>query len=211
MKLSLDDIKRIIKETEGEDEMFSDVLFTPQGVKRIRTAHIAEDLERIAPIVQNGTEICVVGNDGGYVVKTSNSETNAWIQVLSGWLKSGGSIKYLLADKPNPNALTILRELPKEDWNKGKLRIFSRDATRTGVAPQKARRYLDQWLTFHFCIFDGPRQLWVERYHAKNADIAHDCAYFPSDAVAKNGLFDILKSRFNLVLESCCREITEGK
>lgn len=191
---AIDAIMRVLEDEDSELESLPVFSLRQPGVVPIPTANIATDLkERVE--IQRGSRAFIVGYDGPNL----SADNYPWIEMLEEWLKKGCEITYLLI-KPTERATNALLSLvPSEAAGKLSVYTVSEPSKDSGSAAE----FINQWRTFHFGIFEEPRQLWVEGCHEPGVTVAKDCFFFPKGVADKPGLLDVLKSRFEFVIKTC--------
>ena len=125
----------------------------------------ADALSRLAR-VRSGTEIDILGLDLRPLVLRP-----AWRRLVRDWLRRGARIRYLVQEAAD-DGRRALGELAAAGFE-GEVRLFVlRGGERDSALALDAR-------DFHFALFRGPDQLWLEGGHADGGLVALDCEYVP--------------------------------
>ena len=190
----------VLNHKSDAEEMEPEALptFSLAGGELISKANIATDLEpRTKAYVQKGSRAYIVGNDGINV----STDNYPWVNLLRQWLEKGCDISYLLQN-PEDKTLEKLRSLVQgKDTKRGRLQVFRIDGD--AKKDSSTEEYLKQWETFHFAVFENPKQLWIETCHEPGKTWAHDCYYFSPKTAEQTPLLEVYKSRFDHVIENC--------
>ena len=174
-----------------------------RGVKYIRKAEIAT----AAPLQKNKnikaeSKIHIVGNDGANL----KSVYPHWLPLLQSWLTVGCEIRYLLLEMED-SIFQALHRLRKDNLGSGKLRVYTINNDRP--LPKEVRDLVQRWRTFHFAIFENPRQLWIEMNHQPQKTHADNCYFIPTKLAEKPGILDVYKSQFDFVISRAGKLVYE--
>lgn len=194
---TIDIIEGFLNSESTEASSFSELAALPVGAEFLQTANIATDLvPRAEPHIRDGcTTLDVVGNDGPNL----SAVEYPWLEDLKRWVGRGCVVRYLLLN-PSKTALKALAQI-KSDIEaadtSGKLNVFVRNKKISG----EWEDIIAEWETFHFAIFDHLKQLWVETNHRREETFATGCYYLPPQLAEGAGIYEVLRARFNRVVE----------
>ena len=188
---------QIIKAYASEPDPIYPGVFHWPGVKPLKTAFIATDLgPRAGDHMTKKSHFYVTGYD----CPNLHKDYQAWEDFLVKVCKRGCSFTYFLG-KENETTIARFKHIAEASKAKpGQIQIFVRNHEGSPLAES----YADQWKTFHFAIFEDPRQLWIETNHPEGQTEAYDCYYLPPKIAKEEPLLDIFKSRLELVIKECC-------
>ena len=195
---AFDAIMQILNEKGFEPDTLPFASLHQEGVVSFPVANIATTLDPNVEIHPD-SKAFIVGNDGPNLT----AKDYPWIGILGKWLHTGCDINYLLLE-PSEKTLDVFRPLLKAN-NPGKLSVYGIDRN---AASTEAVAMIKQWKTFHFAVFENPRQLWVESDHKPQDTEARDCYFFPKEVAKTAGLVDVLKSKFEYILKTCGVDLT---
>ena len=144
-----------------------------RAVKRNRPylfgrAFAANALGRLAD-VRGGTEIDIVGCSLGFLARQPS-----WGKLLRKWLKKGAVIRYVVHSRDGDgdgDGESAFRKLAERYGNSLKLFVVATDARESEIVRDAE--------DFHFVVFRGPDQLWLEGTHPRGQPCARDCEYVP--------------------------------
>lgn len=167
------------------------------------TATIADNLGAEADQhVTAGTVLRVVGYDLPNVADPDYCWTARY---LPSWLDRGAVVQYF-AVKPCLEAIDNLRGLARKAPKK-----LQAKALRTSFElPERAAKLAEMWRTFHFAVFSGAPQLWVEMNHPEGVKIAHECYYFGPESAEELPLYFSCQSRFDYMFENFGDDLFEA-
>jgi hypothetical protein len=167
------------------------------GVERVKKAAIASALApRAKEHLGKNSHIYVVGHDCPNLTQPSYK---GWETFLVDACNKGCKLTYYLGKK-NEAVIQRFRQIAEQSKARpDQIRVYMRDHTGSAFAES----FADQWKTFHFVVFENPRQLWIETNHPEGETEAHDCYYLsPADA-EKETFLDDCKQRFEMVVREC--------
>ncbi len=129
----------------------------------------ADALRRLAR-VRSGTEIDILGLDLRLLVLRP-----AWRRLVGDWLQRGARVRYLVQEAADEGrrALSELAGAGSGPRSGGEVKLFVLKAGERDSALALDAR------DFHFIVFRGPDQLWLEGGHADGGLVAVDCEYVP--------------------------------
>jgi len=191
---------QIEREPEFESEMLLDILFDEKGVVRKEKATIAHNLRDFVEGINPSSLALIVGNDG----VNARTPDYPWLELLGQWMDNGCQIEYLLV-AANDLTISLLTGLNRSH-PKGSLKVCMPDWTR--ALPKDTEVWLREWRTFHFIVFENPKQLWIECCHRPGELQAERCAFFPEAAAKSTALFDVFRARFKYVTKTGCKEVS---
>ena len=146
-------------------------------------AAIANDLVPIILGLENlqGSRVCVVGNDGRYIVKQNG---NTWKKGIKDWVKAGIEVNYVLLhpDQDVKKELQYLLSDVNNDGYPGQLRVYILSEDRS----QEVNSVATKMETFHPTLFtavDGRKAMWLEGIHEPNTVYAYNIRYFSPNAM----------------------------
>ena len=125
----------------------------------------ADALRRLVR-VRSGTEIDILGLDLRLLVLRP-----AWRGLLEGWLRSGARVRYLVQEAADDGRRALGESAAAGSGGEVKLFVL-KAGERDSALALDAR-------DFHFIVFRGPDQLWLEGGHADGGLVALDCEYVP--------------------------------
>jgi hypothetical protein len=144
--------------------------------------------------VKRGSVVHIVGND---CANLSGSYTH-WMKLLEAWISRGCTIRYLVRSLSTESLQLLSSLASKRGKNGGRLEVFKIKDLRK--ARPDMRALLNKWRTFHFVVFENPRQLWIETSHQPGNTYAEDCFFHPKCVAKHLGLIDVYKAQLDLVL-----------
>jgi hypothetical protein len=195
-------VNLVLSNRDSSAAPYSLMALRAPGVQHLKKAFIATTpFLKDNPDVRRGSKIDIVGYDG----PNFGEKYKHWIPVLKTWLETGCDVRYLLLH-PGARAKQSLGDLASE-FNQcgGKLTVFT--VKNKPKPPRAISDLLIHWKTFHFAVFDKPRQLWIETYHAPGKTFAKDCYFFPKAAAARPGILDVYKSQLQTVIAEYSRRL----
>jgi hypothetical protein len=166
-------------------------------VTPLKRARIATNLApRAKRYLSKNSNFYVVGYDCPNLTQSSYTK---WEEFLVYSCRQGCSFSYYLG-KTNPLAIERFREIAKASGARaGQIQVYTRDHKGSVFAES----YANQWRTFHFAVFENPRQLWIETLHPEGKTEAYNCYYLPPSKAKNEGLLDTCKLRFEMVTREC--------
>jgi hypothetical protein len=192
---TMDIIEGFLNSESPEAYSFS-ALSLPVGAEFLPRANIATDLlPRVKDYMRKDSSVDLIGNDGPNLNVPGNPEY-PWFDALVEWAKQGCTIRYLLLD-PSPGAQEALARI-KSIVGEGRFNAFKlkKDEKIKGEWADIVK----DWERFHFVLFNNPKQLWVETDHQRGDPSASGCYFLPPPLVEKAGIYEVLKSRFDYVV-----------
>jgi hypothetical protein len=129
---------------------------------------VADALGRLARF-GTGTEIDILSLDLRLLVGRP-----AWRDLIERWLRKGARVRYLVQEADHDGRKS-LRGLAAGGF-RGRVELFVLKADERGTELALDAR------DFHFVLFRGPDQLWLEGGHARDGLVALDCEYVPQAA-----------------------------
>ena len=129
---------------------------------------VADALGRLAR-VRAGTEIDILGLDLRLLARRP-----AWRDLIEYCLRKGARVRYLVQEATDDGRKS-LRGLAAAGFEGGvELYVLKAGERGTDLAIDAK--------DFHFVLFRGPDQLWLEGSHARDGLVALDCEYVPQAA-----------------------------
>jgi hypothetical protein len=166
-------------------------------VERLKRARIASNLApRARRHLGEKTRCYVVGYDCPNLTKRGYTE---WEKFLVAACQAGCKISYYLGKTSEPAMQRFHRIATESQARRGQIKVYVRDREGSRIAES----YANQWKTFHFVIFENPRQLWIETNHPQGKTEAYNCYYLPPAKAKNEPLLDLFKSRFQMVVQEC--------
>jgi len=198
---TLDIIRNLLSEESPEAHCFSELTALPPGAEYLKKANIASDL---VPRAQNNfldrPTMDVIGNDSPNL----SAPRYPWPNDLKRWLSEKKcSIRYLLLN-PSAESLRSLADIKKQVGGE-RLSVFILKKN-----PKLEGEWLDiikQWETFHFALFDNPRQMWVETEHKPGVTDASGCYFLSPELASESGVYEVLKGRFEYAVNHYADQI----
>ena len=176
-----------------------------KGVKYFDVARIATELGAEASrFITEHSRVLIVGYDGPNL---SRDDHSYWQDFLTKWLAMGCSVEYLLLGaKEMPDSLFALQMAAVRVMSKGrKGSLVAHQVDPKKAQDREAVHFCERWRTFHFAVFENPRQLWIEGCHRPGYIEAEDCLYFSPEAAEKLAMLDLLKKQFERFVKNYCK------
>lgn len=125
----------------------------------------AAALARLAKVSQ-GTEVDIVGGELRELVREPSL-----VKLIETWLRKGAVVRCMV-HLGDGEGESVLRKLAARG-HEGGIRLFVlRERERGSEMARDAKE-------FHFAVFCGPDQLWLEGSHPAGEALARDCEYVP--------------------------------
>jgi len=167
----------------------------------ISEANIADDMTpRVNRYITDDSSVRVVGGDCRYL-----AHKEKWEENLRKWLGRGCRIDYLVS-QPDDGAHAVLKKLQLDYPEKFQFRdvVIPDNASST-----EDKELLEELQTFHFVLFDHPRQMWIEGNHPPKSFQAFDCEYVPPKRARIDARHDEYRSVFSDVWERLAKPAVE--
>jgi hypothetical protein len=166
-------------------------------VEPIERARIASDLgPRALEHLRNNSNLFVVGYDCPNLTDPSYTE---WEEFLAAACARGCGLTYYFGKK-NKALIDRFRKIAETvKARPGQIQIYMRDHK----GQKFSETYAEQWKTFHFAVFENPKQLWIETNHPEGSTVAFNCYYLAPREASNEPLWDVCKSRFEMVTREC--------
>ena len=165
----------------------------------IPEANIADHMTpRVRRHITDQSTIRVVGADCHYL-----EHREKWAENLRSWLERGCQIDYLVS-QPSANAHGVLRDIHSEYPE----RFHFRDVVDLddSISAENKKR-LKELRTFHFVLFDNPRQIWIEGNHPEESLQAFDCEYVPPKRAQRDDRYE----EYSDVFEATWRHLVKAE
>ena len=191
---TIDILRTFLEQDSPETHCFSELAALPTGAEYIPLANIATHLvPRAEKNFQDKPTMDVVGNDGPGL----STPGYPWPDDLKRWLAERNcTTRYLLLN-PAPESLNSLKKLKKQKGGE-RLSVF---VLKKGIELNgEWADIIKQWETYHFAIFDNPRQMWIETKHEPRTTDARGCYFLSPELSHESGVYDVLRERFEYVV-----------
>ena len=121
------------------------------------------------PRVKNGSIIDVVEYD---LASFRHNAVSDWEHMTYGWLEKGADVS-LYCQAVHPEARGVLTEMARHQ----SLRILDYSRMPDDKIDPPRLGTLEKMKTFHFTLFNNPRQMWLEGKHPIGSDEIQDCEW----------------------------------
>lgn len=148
--------------------------------------------------IKEGTTIRIVGNDGENLC---NESYCLWRNAIVDWMKKFNcKIEYIFVNPNDQTVQSVKNIITEMKQTKSSEVFYPYKIDSEKIKNNKEYLEIVEMIkTFHFVVFDNPKQIWLESYHEEGSLTAYDCEYIPPALASNDIRFNILKEKFESI------------